>query len=62
MIFGAALVTGSTVEDIENWPQQIDAVTAAQVQEAARQYLNPDDYGRRPYVTGYLLPKKEGAP
>ena len=58
-IFGRALTTGSTIEDVENWPQSIEAVTAGQVNEAARTYLdfyNPDDPA---FVTGYLLPEVE---
>lgn len=62
MIFGANLITGATIEDIEYWPYQIEKVTAAQVQNAATRYLNPDNMDKRPYVTGYLLPKMpEGA-
>lgn len=56
MIFGQALVAGETIDDIEFWPDNIEKVTARQVNDAARKYLNPDDYGTRPYVTGYLLP------
>lgn len=56
MIFGQALTTGETIDDVEFWPDNIEKVTAAQVNEVAKKYLNPDDYGSRPYVTGYLLP------
>ena len=59
MIFGQALTTGETVDDVEFWPAHIEAVTAAQVQDAARKYLNPDDAGTMPCVTGYLLPPEE---
>lgn len=58
MIMGYALTTGSTVEDVENWPRDIGTVTPAQVQEAAKTYLNPDSPWIRPPVTGYLLPKE----
>ncbi|MEM8833650.1 MAG: pitrilysin family protein, partial [Pseudomonadota bacterium] len=34
-IFGYTLTTGSTVDDIENWPELIGGVTAEQVQKAA---------------------------
>ena len=51
-VIGAALSTGQSVADVESWPDRIDAVTAAQVNEAARAVL------RRPSsVTAYLLPK-----
>src|SRR5690606_14091252 len=55
-IFGSSLATGSTIDDIEYWPDLIEAVTAAQVQEVAKTYLNPENYGAHPYVTGYLVP------
>ncbi|PZO82947.1 MAG: hypothetical protein DI626_09535 [Micavibrio aeruginosavorus] len=70
MIFGNALTTGSTVQDVENWPKEIAKVTAADVQAAAKKYLDTQNPWIRPPVTGYLLPlapasemqnKKEGA-
>jgi zinc protease len=48
--YGAALTTGSTVEDVKQWPDRIKAVTATQVQEAAKKWLE-----RRRSVTGYLI-------
>ena len=59
MIFGQALTTGSTIEDIENWPEDIGKVTAAQVQKAAGTYLNLDAPWLRPPVIGYLLPEEK---
>lgn len=56
MVFGQALATGATIDDVEYWPRDIAAVTAEQVQAAAAQYLDPDNPGTRPPVTGYLLP------
>ncbi len=50
-VFGSALTTGSTVEDVEAWPERIDAVTAEQVNAAARAVFR-DDHS----VTSYLLP------
>lgn len=35
-VLGAALAAGQTVEDVENWPERIQTVTASQVVEAAR--------------------------
>ena len=51
-IYGAGLTSGLTLEDIQKWPARMAAVTAEQVNEAARTYLEP---GRS--VTGYLLPQ-----
>ncbi len=59
MIFGYSLATGSTIEDIEYWPYDIEAVTIEQINAAARRYLDPDNNERRPHVTGYLLPKAQ---
>lgn len=55
-IFGTALATGHTVEDVQNWPARIEAVTAEQVAEAARKYLTV-----RRSVTGYLVPAPDAA-
>jgi len=55
--YGAALTTGSTVEQVRAWPDHIRAVTADAVREAARHWLD-----RRRSVTGYLvkdLPPRE---
>ena len=54
-IIGTALSTGSTIEDIESWPDRISAVTAAQVKAAAEHVLKIN-YS----VTGILLPKGDG--
>jgi zinc protease len=53
-MYGAALTTGSTVEDVLSRPEKLRAVTAEQVRDAARRYLD-----RRQSVTGYLV--KDGA-
>ncbi|HEX6091702.1 MAG TPA: insulinase family protein, partial [Dongiaceae bacterium] len=50
-IIGASLTTGSTIEDIEEWPDRIQAVTAEQVKTAAAKVLQIN-YS----VTGILLP------
>ncbi len=49
---GEALATGSTLTDLEAWPERIGAVTAADVIAAARAVLVPENS-----VTGLLLPK-----
>ncbi len=48
--YGAALATGSTVEQVGTWTDRIRAVTAEAVRDAARRWL---DKGRS--VTGYLV-------
>ncbi len=50
-IIGTGLSTGSTIEDIEEWPERIQAVTADQVKTAAAKVLQIN-YS----VTGTLLP------
>ncbi|MBV8409967.1 MAG: insulinase family protein [Alphaproteobacteria bacterium] len=41
-VFASALGTGSTVADVQAWPQRIAAVTAAEVVAAARHVWRPD--------------------
>jgi zinc protease len=48
--YGTALMTGATVDDVRRWPDRIRAVSAAQVQDAAHQWLD-----KRRSVTGYLI-------
>ena len=62
MIFGAALTTGSSVQDIENWPADIAKVTVERVNAAAKTYLDENNPWVRPPVTGYLLPEEKPAP
>jgi zinc protease len=54
-IYGSTLTTGGELADVERWPGQIAAVTAAQVLDAARAVL--DD---RRSVTSLLLPEGSG--
>jgi zinc protease len=49
-LYGAALTTGSTVEEVQGRPDRIRAVTAEAVHEAARRWLDA-----RRSVTGYLV-------
>jgi zinc protease len=51
--YGESIATGLDVADVAAWPDRIDAVTAAQVQEAARKWLD-----KRRAVTGFLMPKE----
>jgi zinc protease len=48
--YGAALATGETVEMVRHWPQDIHAVSADAVRDAARTWLDS-----RASVTGYLV-------
>jgi len=48
--FGAALMTGLTVEQVQSWPERIGRVTTESVRAAARRYLD-----KRHSVTGYLI-------
>ncbi|MBO0712333.1 MAG: insulinase family protein [Acetobacteraceae bacterium] len=49
--FGAALMTGLTIEQVETWPDRIRQVSADAVRNAARSILD-----KRHSVTGYLVP------
>ncbi|MFQ8430211.1 M16 family metallopeptidase [Amaricoccus sp. W119] len=51
--FGQALTSGLTIADVEGWPEALLAVTAADVQAAARAVFDPDAS-----VTGWLLPER----
>lgn len=54
--YGAALTTGVSVKDVQEWPDRIDAVTVEQVRLAAETFLQD-----RRSVTGFLLPQDEDA-
>jgi zinc protease len=49
--FGAALMTGLTIEEVETWPDRVRDVTPESVRKAARSVLD-----KRRSVTGYLVP------
>jgi zinc protease len=51
--FGAALMTGLTVEDVEHWPDRVREVTPEAVHKAAARYLD-----KHRSVTGYLIQDK----
>ncbi len=53
-IFGDALTSGLSVEQVESWPDEVKAVTMEQVMAAGRAVLE-----RRRSVTGWLLPEGE---
>jgi zinc protease len=48
--YGEALTTGLTVQDVQDWPKILDAVTAQDVLAAAREVFD-----RRRAVTGWLM-------
>jgi zinc protease len=48
--YGAALTSGSTIDQVREWPVRIRAVTQEAVRNAARQWLD-----KRRSVTGYLV-------
>jgi zinc protease len=54
-IVGQAVAIGRTLKDVQDWPARIQAVTAEQVQAAARTYLKPEAS-----ATGYLEAAEEG--
>jgi zinc protease len=54
-VLGAALAVGLSVEYVESWPDRIGAITAADVNAAARAVLK-DSHS----VTSLLLQKKTG--
>ncbi len=53
-IIGTALMTGSSLEQVQTWPERVSRVTAEDVRSAARKYLLEERS-----VTGYLEPKPE---
>ena len=54
--YGAALCTGSSVRDIREWPDRIDAVSADAIKAACAKWLD-----RKRAVTGFLLPLEQDA-
>lgn len=53
--YGRALAIGLTVEDVQNWPDVLEAVTAEDIMQVAAEVLD-----RRASVTGWLM-KEEAA-
>ena len=53
-MYGAALVTGSSIEDVRDWPKRIAAVAPDEIMAAARAYLD-----RRRSVTGLLVKEQK---
>ncbi len=57
MAFGYVLTTGGTIDDVEYWPHNISQVTAEDVWNVAKKYLDPDAAYDHAPVTGYMLPE-----
>jgi zinc protease len=55
-LFGSALATGSTIEDVLNYADVLDSVTAEGVKAVAAKYLRPERS-----VTGTLTPPRPAA-
>jgi zinc protease len=53
-IFGIALTTGGTVEEVLEWPEALKAVTAEQILEVGRTYMV-----RERAATGLLIPEPQ---
>ena len=51
--FGSAFTQGQTIDEVENWPERIAAVTPEQVLAAAKAVLKVENS-----VTGILLPQE----
>jgi len=49
-IFGVALTSGQTVEDVQTWPDRMERVTKDQIEDVARRYLDI-----RYSITGHLV-------
>lgn len=60
MTIGYALITGQSLDDIENWPEKIAGVSAAHIQDVAKRFIDPASESTR-FVSGYLLPEKKKA-
>ena len=54
-IYGVALTTGSTVEDVRAWPDRVKSITGDDVKAAARLWLD-----KRSAVTGWLVKAEPG--
>ncbi|GGE53643.1 M16 family metallopeptidase [Actibacterium pelagium] len=52
--YGAALASGFSVEDVQSWPEVLQAVTPDDIMDAARNLFD-----KRRAVTGYLMKEEE---
>lgn len=53
--YGEALATGLGIQDVQDWPRVLEAVTPDQVMQVAAEVLN-----RNNAVTGWLMPEEVG--
>ncbi len=53
--YGEALATGLSIQDVQDWPRVLAAVTPEQVTQAAAEVLDRDNA-----VTGWLMPEEVG--
>lgn len=60
MIFGQSLTTGSNIDDLEYWGNDIAAVTAEDVVRVAKTYLDKDAPANRPVIYSFMLPDDSG--
>lgn len=57
MIVGRALTTGTKLDELEKWPENIGLVSPTIVHEVAKEYLDERSPWIRPPVIGYLMPE-----
>ncbi|MEM7301659.1 MAG: pitrilysin family protein [Pseudomonadota bacterium] len=50
-VYGASLVIGETVEEVNKWPERLKAISVDQINAVARKYLKPNRS-----VSGFLTP------
>lgn len=62
MTFGNVLTAGGSIDDIEDWSDNIGTITAKDVQDVAAKYINIETPWIRLPVTGHLLPPDEKKP
>lgn len=56
MIFGYSISTGSTIDDIEYWTQNLEEITPKDVQRVTKKYLDINSPWVRTPVTAHLKP------
>ena len=55
-VYGSALTSGLTVQDVQDWPKVLDSITPDEIIAAAKSVFNLDRS-----VTGYLMKEKGDA-
>jgi len=59
LIFGRALTTGSSIQDIENWTKDLETVTKTDIMRVAKKYLDLNNGWIRSAVFGIPTPNKK---